>query len=159
MNWRTVEIAPGYEISDCGAVRNMATGRLLKPWAHKSGHLYIGCGKAGRFQVHHLVMAAFGPPRPPGQECRHLDDKPNNNRIENLAWGTRAQNIADHVRLRGKFPHSLTTLEGRVQIAAALKHATRGGRQQIADQFGVTIHVVNHIASRRGGPNAVAKAA
>lgn len=45
--------------------------------------------------VHHLMLEAFVGPREPGQECRHLDGDPSNNRPDNLAWGTHAENEAD----------------------------------------------------------------
>jgi plasmid maintenance system antidote protein VapI len=31
-------------------------------------------------------------------ECRHLDGDPMNNRVENLTWGTRAENMHDRTR-------------------------------------------------------------
>ena len=49
--------------------------------------------------VHRLVLEAFVGPCPPGMECRHLNDDPRDNRLENLAWGTKQQNYADRVRL------------------------------------------------------------
>lgn len=55
------------------------------------------------FTIHTLVAMAWHGPRPDGQECRHLNGDPTDNRPENLAWGTRAENMADMVRHgRGK---------------------------------------------------------
>jgi hypothetical protein len=45
--------------------------------------------------VHRLVLEAFVSPCPPGMECRHLDGNPSNPRLDNLKWGTRAENVAD----------------------------------------------------------------
>ena len=36
-------------------------------------------------------------PRPEGMECRHLNGDRKDNRIENLRWGTRAENAQDRV--------------------------------------------------------------
>lgn len=45
-----------------------------------------------------MVLEAFVGPCPPGQECRHLDGDPSNNRVENLAWGTHEENAGDMIR-------------------------------------------------------------
>lgn len=43
-----------------------------------------------------LILEAFvGPPPFPFAEARHLNDDPRDDRIDNLAWGTRAQNFTD----------------------------------------------------------------
>jgi len=68
--------------------------KVVKPWAHRSGHLYVKIEEKS-YQVHRLVLSAFARPSDCGEECRHLDGDPKNNRIENLRWGTRAENIAD----------------------------------------------------------------
>lgn len=52
-------------------------------------------GKARTFLAHVWVLEAFVGPRPPGALGRHLDDDQTNNRLENLAWGTPAENVAD----------------------------------------------------------------
>lgn len=146
MNWKPIAAANGYEISDCGNVRNSRTNKMLAPWLHRSGHRYINCG-GRKYQVHRLVMAAFGPARPNHEaEVRHLDGCPANNNIANLAWGSRAQNIADYVSANHRFPKSAVTFETAAQIRAALMAAKRGQRPAIAARFGVSVHVVNDIA-------------
>lgn len=42
-------------------------------------------------------------PRPDGLECRHLDGNPANNRLLNLKWGTRTENVHDSM-LHGTKP-------------------------------------------------------
>lgn len=161
--WKAVPgFEASYEVSDLGRVRSKdrtvrcgvgaksIAGVTLKPWAHRSGHLYVRFGKRGTAsQVHLLVMAAFGPPRPPGTECRHIDDNPRNNHIDNLIWGTRRQNIDDYVRLNNKYPKSATTHATATQIRNGLVHYARGNRKQLAERFGVSINVVNNIACGR----------
>jgi hypothetical protein len=149
--WRLVPLYPNYEVSSTGDVRNTITKRPLLPWGHASGHLYVTIGGITR-QIHHIVMAAFGPPRPFGQECRHLDGNPLNNSVDNLAWGTRKQNIEDVIRHRGKSPRASITPETADKIRAALDERgphERGARRLIAAEFGVTIHVVNDIKRGR----------
>lgn len=102
--WRPIEGFPGYEISDRGRClsRKHRSPRFLKPDANQTGHLRYGLKNLGERQraisAHSLVLRAFIGPRPPGKICRHIDDDPANNRLDNLYWGTHVENSADIVR-------------------------------------------------------------
>lgn len=99
-----------YEVSNLGRVRSMprfdargrrVRGRIRALAAQSSGHLYVNLHKGGRGsteKVHRLIATAFLGPSRPGQEVRHLDGDPSNNRVDNLQWGTRSENIRDSVR-------------------------------------------------------------
>lgn len=122
--WRDI---PGYEgryqASNLGRIRSLdrrvpcahgATrlmrGRVLKPAGSKyNRHLMVvlGHGKNGS-PVHQLVAHAFLGPRPEGQEVRHLDGNPLNNNVDNLAYGTRTENILDVMRIGGSWHGSVT---------------------------------------------------
>lgn len=94
-----------YSIDRAGNVRNERTGKMLKPFkATRSGHLAVDL-PSGRKKVHHLVMEAFVGPRPDGLETRHLNNNPEDNRLENLAYGTRSQNVLDLRQIRPTCPH------------------------------------------------------
>ncbi len=69
----------------------------MKPRPHVDGYLTVKIQGKPR-TVHRLVLEAFVGPCPPGMQCRHLDGNPANNRLENLAWGTHAENAADKIR-------------------------------------------------------------
>lgn len=78
-------------------------GRVLKPGRYcKAGHLSVvlGNGTPGK-PVHQLVMLAFAGPPPEGQEVLHINGDPNDNRLENLRYGTRTENILDVYRQGG----------------------------------------------------------
>lgn len=51
--------------------------------------------------VHWLVAEAFLGIRPEGLVIRHLDGDGNNNRVENLSYGTPSQNFQDEYDYRG----------------------------------------------------------
>lgn len=108
--WRDV---PGFEgrylVSDQGRVRSLdhyvrtgpggkgarlVRGRLLRPGPARSGHLSVAIGKGNTRQVHQLVLEAFfvGPLQP-RLEPLHLNHNPADNRLENLRYGTRSENI------------------------------------------------------------------
>lgn len=99
--WRAIPHVPDYEVSDLGNVRSLHTAppRPIQPYA---GGRYItatlrvdGIGKT--FAVHVLVARAFLGERPAGKEIRHLNGNAHDNRLANLAWGTRSQNVLDEV--------------------------------------------------------------
>ena len=108
--WRDI---PGYEgryqVSDLGRVRSLdhrvrlvvkgvettrlSPGRILKPGPARSGHLTVALGRGNSKQVHALVLLAFVGPYPEGMEVLHGDDDPTNNRLNNLRYGTRSENL------------------------------------------------------------------
>ena len=112
-NWLPVVGWEGlYEVSDQGRVRSLdrvlasATGprqwrgRIHRLDTDKHGYpcIRLGGSRGKRSAVHHLVMAAFVGPRPEGQEVRHLNDIRDDNRLANLAYGTRSENMYDCIR-------------------------------------------------------------
>lgn len=104
-HWRDVVGFEGrYKVSDLGHVlsryTNPLTGNrktiILKSAPNASGHMFVYLGRGNKRYVHRLVLEAFVGPCPPGQECLHgPDHDPANNRLKNLRWGTRSQNMYD----------------------------------------------------------------
>ncbi|MGJ4126743.1 NUMOD4 motif-containing HNH endonuclease [Corynebacterium macclintockiae] len=94
--WKEIENSGGeYLISSRGRVKNVRTGKLLKPFARgKTGHLGVDL-PAGCKNVHVLVAEAFIGKRPPGLEVCHGDNDPTNNDVSNLRWDTRSANVLD----------------------------------------------------------------
>lgn len=112
--WRPIPGWEGlYEVSDLGRVRSVdrvivtdagvekrLQARILKSGMNRRHrHVALCRGDGGRsFRVHRLVMEAFVGDLPEGMEVRHLDDDPDNNRLSNLVYGTRSENVLDRVR-------------------------------------------------------------
>jgi hypothetical protein len=114
------KIIPGYEglyeASDDGQVRSveryvrrgkgegylhLCPSRIRSLYHDKAGYHRVtlkSCGKARNHLVHHLVLEAFVSRKPAGMECRHLNGVPDDNRLENLQWGTSSENSYDVVR-------------------------------------------------------------
>lgn len=87
--------------------------------------------------------AVPGHPGTPGMECRHFDGDPANNRLLNLAWGSRAENEADKA-LHGHTPRGEANCNARlttdqvVEIKEALAPPLkRGTYTRLARSFGV----------------------
>lgn len=73
-------------------------------------------GRTCGFPVHICVLNAFVGPRPyPHYEGRHLNDDKHDNRLSNLAWGTKSQNTQDR-RANGTYPDG--EKNGRALITA-----------------------------------------
>jgi HNH endonuclease len=79
---------------------------------HLKKHLTDDWGHRRNCYIHRLVLEAFiGPPSRESLECRHLDGRPSNNNVVNLAWGTRRENIRDRDVIHrttargGSYPH------------------------------------------------------
>lgn len=75
-------------------------GKLLKQFVNPRGYCYVRMDNVRR-PVHHIVLEAFGFPRPDGYMARHINDIQTDNRIENLAWGTAKDNANDRQRNNG----------------------------------------------------------
>ena len=102
---RPIPSSPGYAATSDGHIVSLdqitfgrhLKRRILKPgWHPKNDYGSVDC--RGKIRtVHSLVLEAFVGPRPEGMECRHLNGDRKDNRIENLRWGTRAENAQDRV--------------------------------------------------------------
>lgn len=110
-----------YEISDHGRVRSVSrcVARKAGPGDPRGPHTLRLCGALKRqrlsagypsvslcrdgvrrtFRVHALVAAAFLGARPHGAHVRHLDGNPENNCVQNLAYGSPLENASDERRL------------------------------------------------------------
>ncbi len=142
LNEETWQDIPGYEgkyqASTLGRIRSLdrrvpcahggarfVRGRILKPACTETNpHLYVSLGHgAPGSQVHQLVARTFLGPQPKGQDVRHLDGDAQNNRVDNLAYGTRTENILDGYKI-GKAWRKLTAEDVqsiRTQIKAGEK--------------------------------------
>jgi hypothetical protein len=128
--------------------------RLLttRPNLLRHGYLYVCLKAQGRgiqYLVHRLVLEAFVGPRPPGMECRHFPDRnPANNRLENLSWGTRAENAQDRIRHgthgRGERGVGATLRDSDVP---AIHEAYRSGAtpRELARQYGVGVWTIRRV--------------
>jgi hypothetical protein len=111
----------------------------------KSGHLSVALGKGNSKQVHQLVLLAFRGPCPPGKESRHMNDIPGDNRLTNLRYGTRRQNMLDKIR-NGR--HTLT-YEQAEAIRLAVKTAEHGDKKKLAEKYGVRQCTISDILAGR----------
>jgi hypothetical protein len=99
-SWNPVPTHLGYLVNLQGGIIG-PMGKILKPMSNRSGHLYILTPPPRRPRklfIHRAVLLTFRGPCPEGCESRHLDGNPENNNLDNLAWGTRQEQREDERR-------------------------------------------------------------
>jgi hypothetical protein len=101
-SWRKIDDC--HDISSYGRVRSWVNRRtrlahpsIMSVKTKSDGYQWLTLHKKTTF-IHRLVLEAFTGPCPANCESRHLDGNPKNNKISNLAWGTKQENYADRVR-------------------------------------------------------------
>ena len=94
--WKTIDIFPGYKISNDGHVYSEKTKRVLNKIKNSSGYYHICLTIDGKMQyqlLHRLIAMAFIPNPDNKPFVNHIDGNKKNNMIENLEWVTNQENI------------------------------------------------------------------
>jgi len=102
--------------------------------------------------VHVLMLEAFKGLRPEGCQALHSDDVKANNLIDNLRWGTHAENYADRVK-NGGGNHGSRHGMAKINEAdvAAIRAAYLPGEtthREIATRFGISRECVGLIVRK-----------
>ena len=118
-------------------------GRILHPGRFcKSGHLSVvlGHGAPGS-PVHQLIARTFLGACPNNCEVLHNNGNPTDNRVSNLRYGTRTENILDVYRCGGIWRK--LSLEDVDDIRFGIKCGTSGN--ELAAMFGVSPSTISSI--------------
>lgn len=97
--WNNITGFEGYQVSNLGRVKHR--DRILKPRKSK-GYLTVAIwsNKVRKNKlIHRLVAEAFIPNPDNKSEIDHIDADKTNNRVENLRWCTRKENINNPLNL------------------------------------------------------------
>lgn len=93
-NWATVNRNKNYEVNEDGYVRNSRNGYVLTNSPNNKGYMTVSLGKRMPGQlVHTIVAEAFVPGYEPGLDVDHKNGKKWDNRVENLQYLTRSENL------------------------------------------------------------------
>ena len=151
--WRLVPGAPEYMVSSHGRVASFYNAKpaLLKGADH-DGYRRVNLKGRGPCYVHCLVAEAFLGPRPARVDTCHHNGRRDDNRLANLYYGTRRENVADarrHGTLMAGEGHYAArfTLAQVVQIRAL--RAEGWTQQSIADAFGAPRTTIQAIVDGR----------
>ena len=152
--WKPVPGFDGYEVSDIGRVRSYripgcsgrsVMARILELSVGPTGHIYAGFRKNGvtiNGQLGNWMLLAFVGPPADNQECLHADDNPKNNKLSNLRWGTRLENVRDRLR-NGRHNLAKLTVDDVRKIKELLKTGMYG--KDVAAMFSISGATVSEI--------------
>lgn len=96
--WKEIENYPDYLISNYGEVFSKKRNLTLKYRKNDRGYFSIvlyNKGEFKSFRVHRLVLSIFDNKDYSSYklECNHIDEDKNNNRLDNLNWLSRKENM------------------------------------------------------------------
>jgi hypothetical protein len=153
--WADIPDAEGYQASTRGRIRSSIGGprsrevvdgwTIMKQQTNCKGYKTVRIrsrGKGFTRSVHRLVIESFKGPCPPGLQCLHYDGDRTNNRLDNLRWGTPAENQADRVRHgtsnRGERCAAAKLTNGEAKEIRRLGKAGTKARE-LAERYGVSV--------------------
>lgn len=157
---------PTYIVSTNGTVFNtvrrnkhmnvvLTKPRKLKPVKRAKGYLAVTLHDRGRIRtefIHVLVMCAFVGPKPSGLETAHLNGKPSDNRLENLAYVTRKEN-ASHRARHGTLVHGADHVGAKLSWANArnIRRLRERGwlLKELAAKYSVSAGTIRNIVNYR----------
>ena len=161
--WKPIPGWPEYAVSSLGRIQGLTiacctyAGKILKPVIRRRYlyvHLHSQHGQRKYF-IHRLVLLAFIGTPSATQECNHINGKKFDNRLCNLEYVTKSENMLHAIRLGLANPIPPPVRRGEANsrciitstIAQAILDAPRGygtGRA-LAREFGITEYHVSLI--------------
>ena len=161
---RTVPGFPNYFAGLDGRIwslpREGSSKRGLFLNAHQGnlvGHRFVVLYKEGKvvsLWVHRIILETFVGKRPDGMECRHLNGISDDNRLENLKWGTPKENAQDKIKhgttVRGEKSKKSKLTEDQVKWIYYSYLSPDGWTQKaLADYYNVDQSTVSLIINKK----------
>ncbi len=146
--WIPIDSHPRYAVSNEGRVKNLKTGRVLKPGRHTFGYHLYGLStnaKSTTFTAHSLVCRAFhGPPPTPKSVVMHLNDDPGDNRADNVKWGSQKDNLSTARNIGRAGQVSAAVRQDILKATEVMSDA------EVAGIYGIGVQSVRNIRTRAG---------
>lgn len=142
-----------YKVSNTGIVYGIS-GNPLRQSLARNGYLVVVIGSRCR-TVHSLILETFRGPRPDGQESLHKNGVRTNNKLSNLRYGTRAENINDSIK-HGTHPWASKThcpqkheYTPENTLIGTRRSGSKAGHKFRTCRACMTIHSKNRVLRRR----------
>lgn len=163
--WKDIKEYEGrYQVSNLGRVKRLPYGKGINSKEKiksinrvtKDGYIMITL-PGGERPLHRLVAETFIPNVDNKDTVNHIDGNKKNNRVDNLEWATRHEQLIHAYKLGLKKPlkgcdnpNSKLSAEQVDYIRRTYKpHSKTCGAQILAKQFNVTVHTILNIAKYR----------
>lgn len=94
--WRVITSYPNYAVCEDGRIKNIKTGRILRPQTLSKGYQGVRLyhkGNGKTLKVHRLVALAFIPNPDKLPQVNHIWPDKTNNHKDNLEWCTNEDNM------------------------------------------------------------------
>lgn len=145
-----------YEVSSEGKVRNLKTGRILKPFYTKGyaranlTSAYNDKTKQTMKLVHRLVAQAFIPNNDQSKTLiNHKDENPRNNSVANLEWCTHKYNANYGTRTERVAKGNSKPIQ-QLDLKAGLIIATYPSASIASKETGILISSLSRVARGKG---------
>lgn len=156
--WKRIPGYEDYQVSTLGRVIN-SHGKIMKLWlfSPKSDGVKWQDRKK-LFPVHRIVLMTFIGIPPDKHEGCHRNDIKTDNRLENLYWGTRKQNIRDQIRNKtfhftnpgaGEKHAGSKYSDKMIQDIRSEYHGVRGQQKELSDRYGIDCRYICAIVNNK----------
>lgn len=154
--WKDVVGYEGYYlVSNMGNVRRVSSNRILKLRKVLGYHKAALCmpGITKHCAVHRLVVIAFLGREENKPHVNHINGIKHDNRLENLEWCTRSENMRHAIKtglsnfesIKGEGNPSSKLTEKDVREIRFIRAETKLSLSEIAKKYNVTKHAINDV--------------
>lgn len=147
-NYDNIKKYSNYAISNYGRVRTINTNYLKKIKKRKDGYCTTGMvlnGKEHKERIHRLVIQTFNISKREDQiEVNHKDGNKFNNKLDNLEWVTRVENMKDPNTMKKKckrIKFVITKATGKYNIGDIFMEWN--SRDQCSKLFNFKVNTIN----------------